>query len=47
MFYYENRPEIDWKGLPLGDHDEDAMAAVVDSHAVSLASDEVIVEITE
>lgn len=47
MFYYENRPGIDWKGLPLADHDEDAMAAVADSHAVSVASDEVIVEITE
>lgn len=47
LFYYENRPDIEWRGIPLGDHDADAMDVVTESDAVSLLSEEVIVEVTK
>lgn len=47
LFYYENRPDIKWRGIPLGDHDTDAMDAVTESDAVSLLSEELILEVTK
>jgi len=47
IFYYENRPGIEWRGIPLGDHDADAMDAVTESDAICLLSEEVIMEVTK
>lgn len=43
VFYYDNRPDMDWVGLPLGRHDPAAMERVRNSPAFRLRSNEVTV----
>ena len=47
VFYYSNVPEMKWSGLPLGNHDEEAMQRLRSSTPLSLVSNEVQVEITD
>ncbi|MEM7165724.1 MAG: hypothetical protein AAF581_09685 [Planctomycetota bacterium] len=42
VFYYTNDPAIGWKGLPLGDHDADALAALESSTKCALVSNELV-----
>ena len=44
VFYYENRPDLQWKGIPLGRHDPAAMRKVKSSTPCKLVSNELIVE---
>lgn len=45
VFYYANRPKIEWHGLPLGSHHAEAMKAVRDSTACELRSNEIIISV--
>jgi hypothetical protein len=46
VFYYENKPTLEWRGLPLGGgHDARAMASVQASTNVSLRSNPVVVTV--
>ena len=46
VFYYENRPTLEWRGLALGGgHDAKAMARVRDSSNVELRSNQVVVTV--
>lgn len=47
LFYYENRPALVPKGIPLGDHEQDALDAIAESDPVILQSQEVIIEVTK
>jgi hypothetical protein len=40
VFYYANDPTLKWRGLPLGQHDPEAMKLVQQSHPCSLVSNE-------
>jgi hypothetical protein len=40
VFYYSNDPELKWRGVPLGQHDPDAMKRVEKSHKCLLISNE-------
>ncbi|MFL6228188.1 MAG: hypothetical protein ACJ741_05370 [Pyrinomonadaceae bacterium] len=45
-YEYENRPSMDWGGIVLGKHDEEAMKHVRKSTACKLTSGEVIFTVT-
>jgi hypothetical protein len=40
VFYYANDPGLKWQGVPLGQHDPDAMKQVKKSHKCLLISNE-------
>ena len=42
VFYYSNDPSIEWKGIPLGKHDEKTMERVKNSTKCALISNELI-----
>jgi hypothetical protein len=46
-YEYENRPTMEWGGIVLGAHDEEAMRRVRESTACKLTSNEVIFTVTE
>ncbi|HLL76110.1 MAG TPA: hypothetical protein VK421_12700 [Pyrinomonadaceae bacterium] len=47
-YEYENRPAMEWGGIPLGGgHDEATLRRIRESTACKLASDEVIFTVTE
>jgi hypothetical protein len=40
VFFYVNEPDRKWRGLPLGQHDPEAMKQVQKSHQCSMVSNE-------
>ena len=46
-FEYENRPWMEWAGIPFGRHDEEEMQRVRQSTACKLSSNEVIFTVGE
>ena len=44
---YENRPDLKWRGIPLGKHDEGAMARVRASTRVAAVSNPVRIQVTD
>jgi hypothetical protein len=40
VFYYTNEPTLKWQGLPLGQHDSEAMKLIQQSHQCTLVSNE-------
>lgn len=45
VFYYTNRPDLPWKGVPLGEHDAEAMKRVRGSTPCRLVSRELVVDV--
>jgi len=46
-FHYRNVPDFQWSGIPLGQHDPEAMEWIKNSTEVSLWSNEIIVTVRE
>ena len=46
-YVYENRPSMEWKGIVLGQHDEEAMRRVRESTSCKLISNEVVFIVSE
>ena len=47
MFLYANKPTLGWRGIPLGEHDPQAMERVRGSSACTLSSNEVVLNVIE
>ena len=47
VFYYSNLPALEWKGIPLGTHDETEMKLLKGSQKIELVSNELVLTVVE
>ena len=47
VYYYSNVPDLKWSGVPLGNHDANAMREVKNSTPIALVSNELQVEVVK